>query len=115
MSTSMTEQSSELRLLLMSLPKDSSYKSISLLNQVLTKYIKILDYVNSYNPEYKSATTVYYADIPAIRDNIQELLNASSLPEKDKAFDSVRNELQINLHALAVLINPQFQAVQPVS
>lgn len=103
---SIMEQCFELNTLVASLPIENSYRSSSELNSILNKYVRILDYVNSYNPEYKSATRVFYDDITTIRDNIHQLLIADSLQEKDKAFESARNELKTDLQALAILIKP---------
>ncbi|MCW3106971.1 MAG: hypothetical protein JWQ09_1477 [Segetibacter sp.] len=104
---SIVEQSYQLTSLITSLPCENSYRSSSELNGILNKYLRILDYVNSYNQEYKSATRVFYADITTIRDNIHQLLIADSPQEKDKAFENAKNELKTDLHALAILIKPQ--------
>ncbi len=103
----MTSLSCQLNNLLTALPGANSYRSSSELTGILNKYIRILDYVNSYNPEYKSATRVYYSDITTIRDNIQNLSYASSQQEKDKAFERVKKGLKTDLLALATLIQPK--------
>lgn len=103
---SINDQCSQLNNLVNALPAKNSYRSSSELNVILNKYLKILDYVNSYNENYRSATRIYYSDITNIRDNIEQLLIAESPQEKDKAFESAKNELKADLHALAILIKP---------
>lgn len=100
----MVEQSQYLLQLKQSLPSYNSSSSCSELNTILSKYTKILDYCNSYNEDYKRATTVFYADISSIRDNIQQSLYATSQEEKSKAYELAKVELQRDIDALAILI-----------
>ncbi|MCW3114374.1 MAG: hypothetical protein JWR18_2770 [Segetibacter sp.] len=101
----------QLNNLITTLPTENTYKSISELNRILNKYLKILDYVNSYNEVYKSATRVYYSDITSIRDNFDQVLMANSHQKKEKAFTNATNELKADLHALALLIQRQEEIV----
>ncbi|MEJ7683269.1 MAG: hypothetical protein WKG06_36505 [Segetibacter sp.] len=94
------------------LPSINSSRSLSELNGILDKYTKILDFVNSYNENYKRATSVYYTDINTIRDNIQESLYAESQKGKNTAFENARNELKKDIQALAILIKPQEELVE---
>lgn len=108
----MKEQLDHLNHLLECLPSISSSRSFSDLNGILDKYTKILDFVNSYNENYKRATSVYYTDINTIRDNIQDSLYAESQREKNLAFESAGNELKKNIHALTILIKPEGESVE---
>ena len=109
MSRLMSEHSYELMQLCNSLPAGIGYSSISALNEIFNKYLKILDYVNSYNESYRSATRIYYTDISNIWDNIQDLLNTESILEKERAFENAKRELKTDLHSLALLIKPEGQ------
>lgn len=108
----MKEQSQELNNLSHSLPSYNSGSSCSQLNSILSKYTSILDYFNSYNEYYRRATTLFYTDISTIRDNIQQSLYATSLFEKNKAFEKARNILKRDIDALASLIKPQENVVE---
>lgn len=103
----MKEQLQHLNNLIDCLPSIHSSKSFSELSRILDKYKKILDYVNSYNEDYKRATSVYYTDINTIRDNIQVSLYAETQSEKKEAFENAGNELKKNIQALAILIKPE--------
>ena len=76
----------------------------SALNSMLNKYLNVLNYFNSYNDDYKGATTLYYMDISNIRDHIQQSAYATSPEEKAAAFRKARKELTANIQALATLI-----------
>src|SRR4051812_1829130 len=102
----MREHYDHLNNLLGALPCSNSYRASSDLNSILTKYKKVLDYVNSYNDDYKSVTTVYYYDITDIHDNIEDSLNASTSAEKYRAFEKAKALLQSDITALATLIHP---------
>src|SRR3954452_7180101 len=104
--SNINEHCYQLTMLLESLPAHNGYRSISELNQVFNRYLKILDSVNSYNETYKSATRIYYADITDIRDNMQELLNADNPVDREKAFQNARNGLTADLRALSTLLKP---------
>lgn len=101
----MTNHAGQLEQLLISLPSENNYRSVSEINSIITQYLKILDYVNGYNPEYKSITRVYYSDITNIRDHIQISLVGNSEPEKEYALECAKKELKNDLSALALLIN----------
>lgn len=103
----MTEELQKLDILVNSLPATDSARSYSQLNVVLSKYTSILNYINSYNEEFKRATSLYYNDIPAIRDNIEYSLYSSSPKEKTTAFLNARKELETDIQALATLIKPR--------
>src|SRR4051812_18028311 len=109
MSPEMSYHSSELMQLCDSLPSAIGYSSISALNQIFNKYLKILEYVNNYNESYRSATRIYYTDISNIWDNIEDLLNTESIWEKERAFENAKRELKTDLHSLALLIKPEGQ------
>ena len=111
MQPNLNEHCYQLNNLVRALPSENNYRTSSELNRILNTYLKILDYVNSYNEVYKSATRIYYSDITNIRDNMQQLVIAESAQEKDKAFESAKNELKTDLHALALLIKPQEEPV----
>jgi hypothetical protein len=97
---SMNEQSCKLTRLLEELPSHNSYRSISQFHQIFNQYLKILDSVNSYNEVYKSATRIFYSDIVDIRDHMQELLNADSHQDRERAFERAKSELTTDLCAL---------------
>jgi hypothetical protein len=105
----LSQHSSELMHLCNSIPSGLGYSSISSLNEIFNKYLKILDYVNNYNDSYRSATRIYYTDISNIWDNIQDLLNTESIWEKERAFENAKRELKTDLQSLALLIKPQEQ------
>src|SRR5690242_8237192 len=102
---------SQLKKLLEALPVHNSYRSISQLNQIFNQYLKILDSVNSYNEVYKRATQIYYADIAEIRDNMQELLNADSYQDRERAFEKAKCGLTTDLDALTTLLTPSLEPV----
>ncbi len=108
----MQEQYQILIQLLKNFPENNSYKSCSELSLILNTYKRILDYVNSYNQDYKSATGIYYTDITSIRDNIDQSVNSASSKEKSAALESAKNELKSNIQALAVLIQPKEESVE---
>lgn len=68
--------------LLECLPSINSNGRFSDLNGIFDKYTKILDFMNSYNENYKRATSVYYTDINTIGDNIHVSLYAETQGEK---------------------------------
>ncbi len=107
MEYNLAAHSSQLLSLLNDIPVQNNYKSSSELNRIFSKYLKILDFVNSYNSIYKSVTGVYYSDITNLRDNIHQLLTAETSREKDLAFERATNDLRTDLHALSILIKPQ--------
>lgn len=108
----MKEQLQHLNDLLESLPSIHSCRCFSELSGILNKYTRILDFVNSYNENYKRATSVYYTDINTIRDNIQTSLYGDSQREKSMSFENARNDLKKDIQALAILIKPQEELVE---
>ena len=107
----MKEQLQHLARLLESLPSSNSCRGLSDLSGILGKYTRILDFVNSYNEDYKRSTTLYYSNITSIRDNIQQTLYGCSLKEKTMAFENARTELNTDIRALTILIHPQQELV----
>lgn len=107
----MKEQYEILTQLLNNFPEIDSYKSCSQLTTILGRYTRILDFVNSYNPDYKMTTGIYYNDITSIRDNIDQSVNSASSKEKSAALESAKKQLRSNIKALALLIEPQVETV----
>ena len=103
----MKEQFETLKSLTNFYPNFNSCSGYSELNSVLNKFTQLLNYFNSYNDDYKRATTVYYNDISSIRENIQHSLYAASQDEKVKAFENAGKELRSNIRALAALVKPR--------
>lgn len=107
----MKDQLQHLNNLLECLPSSTSCRGVSDLNYILVKYKRILDFVNSYNDNYKRATSLYYNDINTIRDNIEQSAYAETQKEKITAFESARDELKKDIQALSILIRPQEELV----
>jgi len=103
----MRQQFEHLTSLIASLPNLDSSHSYSELNTILSEYTKTLNYINSYNENYKRATNVYYNDISSIRDHIQMSVLATTPNQKSVAFKDARNELKLNMEALATLIKTE--------
>lgn len=108
----MQEQLQHLNVLLEDLPSSTSCRGFSDLNIILSKYTKILNFVNSYNDNYKRATSLYYNDISFIRDNIELSVNAARPEEKDVTYKSARDKLKKEIEALSILIKPQQELVE---
>ncbi len=108
----MKEQLQHLNGLLESLPPATSCRGVSDLNAILSKYTKILDFINSYNENYKRATSLYYGDINDIRDDIELSVYAETPKEKNLTFESARGKLKKDIEALSVLIRPQQELVE---
>lgn len=108
----MQEQLQDLNILLDSLPSSTSCRGFSDLNVILSKYTKILNFVNSYNENYKRATSLYYNDINFIRDNIELSVNAARQEEKEVTYESARDKLKKEIEALSILIKPQQELVE---
>jgi hypothetical protein len=92
------------------LPTYESCSSYSQINAILSQYISVLNFANSYSDDYKRATNIYYTDISNIRDNIQRSLYATSYDEKKMAFEDAKNELKADIKALAILCKAQEEA-----
>ena len=103
----MKAQLQHLNVLTETLPSSTSSRGFSDLNVILSKYTKILNIVNSYNENYKRATSLYYNDISFIRDNIELSVNATRQEEKAVTFESARDKLRKEIEALTILIKPQ--------
>ncbi len=108
----MQEQLQHLNILLDGLPSSTSCRGFSDLNVILSKYTKILNFVNSYNENYKRATSLYYNDISCIRDNIELSVNAARQEEKEVTYESARDKLKKEIEALSILIKPQKELVE---
>ncbi len=107
----MKDQLQHLDHLLDCLPSSTSCRGVSDLNYILEKYKRILDFVNSYDDNYKRATSLYYNDINTIRDSIELSAYAETQNEKIMAFESARDELKKDIEALSILIMPQVELV----
>lgn len=108
----MQEQLQHLNILLDTLPSSTSCRGFSDLNIILSKYTKILNFVNSYNENYKRATSLYYNDISFIRDNIELSVNEARQEEKEVTYESARDKLKKEIEALSILIKPQQELVE---
>lgn len=108
----MNDQLQHLNWLLDRLPSSTSCRGISGLTVILNKYKKILDFVNSYNDDYKRATSLYYNDINSVIVNMELSAYAESPEEKTEAFESAKNELRKDIQALSILIRPQEELVK---
>ena len=111
----MQEQFRSLINLLDYIPSYNSSICYSQFDNILAKYIYILNYINSYNEDYKRSTNVYYSDISDIRDNIQRALYDNSSDTKIAAFERASNELKTDILALANLIKPREEAIIEVA
>lgn len=111
----MQEKILQLQLLLESLPGSNSARTVSSLDNVLAKYLTLLNYVNGYNDDLKMATSLFYNDISGIRDNIQLCIFSTQPGEKNTAFEAARTHLQRNIEALATLIQARQQETIAVS
>lgn len=108
----MKEQLQDLNEFLEYLPSSTSSRGISDLMVILIKYTKILDFVNSYNDDYKRATSPYYNDINFIKDDIEVSLYAKFQQDKTVAFENARDKLKKDILALSILIKPHEELVE---
>lgn len=108
----MKEQLQHLNTLLECLPSSTSCRGFSDLNVILSKYTKILNFVNSYDDNYKRTTSLYYSDISFIRDNIVISVNATEEKEKSMRYENAKEKLKKGIEALSILIRPQEELIE---
>lgn len=91
------------------LPRHNSSRSVGELSTIFSNYKSILNSVNQTDDDYSRNTNSYLTEISRIQSDIQGAQNGKSQKQKDKAFFDAISGLQLDIEALADLINTREQ------
>lgn len=91
------------------LPRHNSSRSVGELSTIFSNYKSILNSVNQTDDDYRRNTKSYYEEISRIQSDIQGAQKGKSQKQKDKAFFDAISGLELDIEALADLINTREQ------